>query len=98
MQVLEHGGDAEDLVEHAKLEMFLDQVFVFTPKGRLVTLPQGAMPLDFAYAVHTDVGDTAVGVKINGEIRPLRTPLQNGDVVEVVRGKTRATPRPTGGR
>ena len=92
VQVLEHGGDAEDLVEHAKLEMFLDQVFVFTPKGRLVTLPQGAMPLDFAYAVHTDVGDTAVGVKINGEIRPLRTPLQNGDVVEVVRGKTRNTP------
>jgi GTP pyrophosphokinase/guanosine-3',5'-bis(diphosphate) 3'-pyrophosphohydrolase len=86
VQVLEHGGDAEDLVEHAKLEMFLDQVFVFTPKGRLISLPRGAMPLDFAYAVHSDVGDTAVGVKINGELRPLRTPLQNGDVVEVIRG------------
>jgi GTP pyrophosphokinase/guanosine-3',5'-bis(diphosphate) 3'-pyrophosphohydrolase len=86
VQVLEHGGDAEELVEHAKLEMFLDQVFVFTPKGRLVSLPRGAMPLDFAYAVHTDVGDTTVGVKVNGELRPLRTPLQNGDVVEVVRG------------
>ena len=73
VQVLEHGGDAEDLVEHAKLEMFLDQVFVFTPKGRLISLPRGAMPLDFAYAVHTDVGDTTVGVKINGELRPLRT-------------------------
>ena len=86
VQVIEHGGDAEDLVEHAKLEMFLDQVFVFTPKGRLISLPRGAMPLDFAYAVHSDVGDTAVGVKINGELKPLRTPLVNGDVVEVVRG------------
>ena len=86
VQVLEQGGDAEDLVEHAKLEMFLDQVFVFTPKGRLITLPRGAMPLDFAYAVHSDVGDTAVGVKVNGELVPLRTPLSNGDVVEVIRG------------
>jgi len=86
VQVLEHGGDSEELVEHAKLEMFLDQVFVFTPKGRLISLPRGAMPLDFAYAVHTDVGDTCVGVKINGELRALRTELQNGDVVEVVRG------------
>ena len=74
VQVLEHGGDAEDLVEHAKLEMFLDQVFVFTPKGRLISLPRGAMPLDFAYAVHTDVGrHRASGSKINGELRPLRT-------------------------
>ncbi len=86
VQVLEHGGDSDDLVEHAKLEMFLDQVFVFTPKGQLVSLPRGAMPLDFAYAVHTDVGDAAIGVKINGELRPLRTPLQNGDVVEVITG------------
>jgi guanosine-3',5'-bis(diphosphate) 3'-pyrophosphohydrolase len=87
VQMLEHGGDAEDLVEHAKLEMFLDQVFVFTPKGRLISLPRGAMPLDFAYAVHSDVGDTAVAVKVNGELRPLRTPLTNGDVVEVVRSQ-----------
>jgi guanosine-3',5'-bis(diphosphate) 3'-pyrophosphohydrolase len=86
VQVLEHGGDVEELVEHAKLEMFLDQVFVFTPKGQLVSLPRGAMPLDFAYAVHTDIGDTCIGVKINGELRPLRTTLSNGDVVEVVRG------------
>jgi GTP pyrophosphokinase/guanosine-3',5'-bis(diphosphate) 3'-pyrophosphohydrolase len=86
VQVLDHGGDAEDLVEHAKMEMFLDQVFVFTPKGRLISLPSGAMPLDFAYAVHTDVGDTAVGAKINGELKPMRTALSNGDVVEVVRG------------
>jgi GTP pyrophosphokinase/guanosine-3',5'-bis(diphosphate) 3'-pyrophosphohydrolase len=86
VQVLEHGGDVEELVEHAKLEMYLDQVFVFTPKGQLVSLPRGAMPLDFAYAVHTDVGDTCIGVKINGELKPLRTELQNGDVVEVIRG------------
>ncbi len=86
VQMLEHGGDVEELVEHAKLEMFVDQVFVFTPKGKLISLPRGAMPLDFAYAVHSDVGDTTVGVKINGELKPLRTPLSNGDVVEVVRG------------
>ena len=92
VQVLEHGGDADELIEHAKLEMFLDQVFVFTPKGRLVSLPRGAMPLDFAYAVHTDVGDTCVGVKINGELRPLRTELTNGDVVEVIRGPSAQAP------
>ncbi|MFC3069831.1 RelA/SpoT family protein [Phenylobacterium soli] len=92
VQVLEHGGDAEELVEHAKLEMYLDQVFVFTPKGRLVSLPRGAMALDFAYAVHTDIGDTTVGVKINGELKPLRTVLSNGDVVEVIRGGKPAVP------
>ena len=92
VQVLEQGGDADDLLEHAKLDMFLDQVFVFTPKGRLVSLPSGAMPLDFAYAVHTNVGDTCLGVKVNGELRPLRTVLTNGDVVEVVRGATPSTP------
>jgi guanosine-3',5'-bis(diphosphate) 3'-pyrophosphohydrolase len=92
VQVLEHGGDAEELVEHAKLEMFLDQVFVFTPKGKLISLPRGAMPLDFAYAVHTSVGDSCIGVKINGELKPLRTPLVNGDVVEVVRGAKPVVP------
>jgi len=92
VQVLEQGGDAEDLLEHAKLEMFLDQVFVFTPKGKLISLPTGAMPLDFAYAVHSNVGDSCIGVKINGELRPLRTVLQNGDVVEVVRGGNTAAP------
>ena len=92
VQVLEHGGDVEELVEHAKLEMYLDQAFVFTPKGKLVSLPRGAMPLDFAYAVHTDVGDTCIGVKINGELKPLRTTLQNGDVVEVIRGAKPVVP------
>lgn len=89
VQVMEHGEGGEDWVEHAKLEMYLDQVFVFTPKGQLITLPRGAMPLDFAYSVHTEVGDTAVGAKINGEMKPLRTQLQNGDVVEIVRGPKR---------
>src|SRR6201995_2781963 len=82
---MEH-GDVEDVVEHAKLDLFLDQAFVFTPKGRLMNLPRGSMALDFAYALHTDIGDSTVGVKINGELRPLRTPLTNGDVVEVIRG------------
>jgi GTP pyrophosphokinase/guanosine-3',5'-bis(diphosphate) 3'-pyrophosphohydrolase len=92
VQVLGHGGEPDELMEHTRLEMFLDQTFVFTPKGRLISLPKGAMPLDFAYAVHTDVGDTTVGVKINGEMRPLRTPLVNGDVVEVIRGPKPETP------
>ncbi|HEY5410447.1 MAG TPA: RelA/SpoT family protein, partial [Caulobacteraceae bacterium] len=92
VQLLEHGGDVEELVEHAKLEMFLDQAFVFTPKGELISLPRGAMPLDFAYAVHTSIGDSAVGAKINGELKPLRTILQNGDVVEIIRGPQPSAP------
>ena len=90
VQVIEHGEGGEDWVEHAKLEMYLDQVFVFTPKGALITLPRGGMALDFAYAVHTEVGDTAVGV--NGELKPMRTQLQNGDVVEIIRGTKREIP------
>lgn len=92
VQVIETGEGGDDWVEHAKLEMFLDQVFVFTPKGQLITLPRGAMPLDFAYAVHTEVGETAVGVKINGELKPMRTQLVNGDVVEIIRGKKPEVP------
>ncbi|WP_438263800.1 RelA/SpoT family protein [Asticcacaulis aquaticus] len=86
VQIAENGGDSEEWVEHAKLEMFLDQVFCFSPKGRLISLPRGAMPLDFAYAVHTEVGDTAIGAIINGEHKPLRTELQNGDQVEIITG------------
>lgn len=92
VQVIEHGEGGEDWVEHAKLEMYLEQVFVFTPKGKLISLPRGGMPLDFAYAVHTEVGDTAVGVKVNGELKPMRTPLQNGDVVEIIRGSKAEVP------
>ena len=85
VQVVENGGEHDEWVEHAKLEMYLDQVFAFTPKGELITLPSGAMPLDFAYAVHTEVGDQAVGALINGEHKPMRTLLQNGDVVQILR-------------
>ena len=86
VSIVENGGDSEDWVEHAKMEMFADQVFVFSPKGRLISLPRGAMPLDFAFAVHTEVGETAIGCLINGEHKPLRTPLQNGDQVEILTG------------
>ncbi|MEO0549476.1 MAG: RelA/SpoT family protein [Pseudomonadota bacterium] len=93
-ELLAHGGDADDFLEHAKMEMYRTHVFAFTPKGRLVLLPAGSMPLDFAYAVHTAVGNTCDGVKINGIPRKLRTVLQNGDVVEIIR---RADPRPVPG-
>ena len=72
--------------------MFQDQVFCFTPKGRLIALPRGATPIDFAYAVHTDVGDTCVGAKVNGRIMPLMTELKNGDEVEIIRSKAQVPP------
>ncbi|WP_300379016.1 bifunctional (p)ppGpp synthetase/guanosine-3',5'-bis(diphosphate) 3'-pyrophosphohydrolase [Henriciella sp.] len=84
-ELLADGADPDEFLEHAKLEMYREHVFVFTPKGRLIILPGGAMPLDFAYSVHTAVGDTCDGVKINGVTRTLRTPLKNGDVVEILR-------------
>ena len=74
----------EEFLEHTKLEMFQDQVFCFTPKGELIALPRGATPVDFAYAVHSQIGDTCVGAKINGRLLPLRTQLQNGDQVEII--------------
>ena len=93
-EMLEHGADAEEFLEHAKLEMYKDHVFTFTPKGRLVVLPSGAMPLDFAYAVHTALGDTCDGAKINGDRRSLRTKLRNGDRVDIIRADHK---RPLGG-
>ncbi|MBY0565003.1 MAG: bifunctional (p)ppGpp synthetase/guanosine-3',5'-bis(diphosphate) 3'-pyrophosphohydrolase [Hyphomonadaceae bacterium] len=86
LEIAEHGGDAGEFLEHAKLEMYQDHVFAFTPKGALIPLPHGATPLDFAYAVHSDVGDRCTGAKINGVERPLRTALRNGDVVEIIIG------------
>jgi (p)ppGpp synthase/HD superfamily hydrolase len=77
------GDNPEEFLEHTKLELFQDQVFCFTPKGRLIALPRGANPIDFAYAVHTDVGNTCVGAKINGRPMPLTTELRNGDEVEI---------------
>ena len=85
VQMLEHGDDVEEFLEHTKLELFREHVFCFTPNGKLIELPRGATPVDFAYAVHTDVGDTCVGAKINGRTQPLRTPLRNGDMVEILR-------------
>jgi len=85
IDLLAEGDNPEDFLEHTKLELFHDQVFCFTPKGRLIALPRGATPIDFAYAVHTDVGNTAVGCKINGRMAPLLTELANGDEVDIVR-------------
>jgi len=78
------GDNPEEFLEHTKLELFQDQVFCFTPKGRLIALPRGANPIDFAYAVHTDIGNTTVGAKINGRPMPLVTELRNGDEVEII--------------
>jgi GTP diphosphokinase / guanosine-3',5'-bis(diphosphate) 3'-diphosphatase len=90
--LLAEGDSPEEFLEHTKLELFHDQVFCFTPKGRLIALPRGATPIDFAYAVHTNVGDTAVGAKINGRMAPLLTELQNGDEVEIVRADGQTPP------
>ncbi|WP_404404457.1 RelA/SpoT family protein [Pelagibacterium halotolerans] len=89
---LTEGENPEEFVEHTKLELFQDQVFCFTPRGRLIALPRGATPIDFAYAVHTDVGDTCVGCKINGAVMPLITHLHSGDEVEILRDPNHAPP------
>ena len=88
IEMMEQSGDADEFLEHAKLEMFADQVFAFTPKGDLISLPRGATPIDFAYAVHTKVGHTCIGAVVNGRDVPLRTRLENGDVVKIIRGGT----------
>ncbi len=92
IEQLAEGNNAEDFLEHTKLELFLDQVFSFTPKGRIIALPKGATPIDFAYAVHTDVGNSCVGCKINGTMMPVITELQNGDEVEIIRSKAQQPP------
>jgi GTP pyrophosphokinase len=85
-------GNAEDVLEHTKLELFHDQVFCFTPKGRIITLPRGATAIDFAFAVHTDIGIQAVGVLINGQQRPLAETLRNGDEVEILTARSHTPP------
>src|SRR5947207_1835853 len=94
LDILDHAAGPEEFLEHTKLEMFQDQGFAFTPKGDLIALPRGATPVDFAYAVHSQIGDTTVGSKINGRLLPLRTRLSNGDQVEIVTSKAQ-TPSPT---
>jgi len=94
LEILENASNPEEFLEHTKLEMFKDQVFAFTPRGDLISLPSGSTPVDFAYAVHSEVGDRCVGAKINGRMMPLRTSLRNGDQVEIVTSKAQ-TPSPT---
>jgi GTP pyrophosphokinase len=94
LDILDHAAGPEEFLEHTKLEMFQDQVFCFTPKGDLIALPRGATPVDFAYAVHSEVGNTCVGAKINGRHMPLRTELHNGDQVEIANSRAQ-TPSPT---
>lgn len=94
LEILEQEQKPEDFWENTKLELFQDQVFVFTPKGDLIELPNGATPIDFAYGIHSDVGDKCVGAKINGRIAPLNSKLGNGDQVEIITSKSQS-PSPT---
>ncbi len=92
IELLAEGSNPEEFLEHTKLELFHDQVFCFSPKGKLIALPRKATPIDFAYAVHTDVGNTAVGCKINGKIAPLVSELANGDEVEILTSRAQLVP------
>jgi len=86
------GDNPEEFLEHTKLELFQDQVYSFTPKGRLIALPRGANAVDFAYAVHTDIGNRCVGAKVNGRHMPLVTQLKNGDEVEIITSQAQTPP------
>ncbi len=92
IELLAEGSNPEEFLEHTKLELFHDQVFCFTPKGKLIALPRGGTPIDFAYAVHTDVGNMAVGCKINGQLSSLASQLNNGDEVEILTSKAQQAP------
>ncbi|MES2054641.1 MAG: bifunctional (p)ppGpp synthetase/guanosine-3',5'-bis(diphosphate) 3'-pyrophosphohydrolase [Pseudomonadota bacterium] len=87
IEILDTAESPEELLEHTRMAMYQDRIFAFTPKGELHQLPKGATPIDFAYAVHTDLGDQAVGAKINGRVVPLRTQIENGDQVQILRSK-----------
>ena len=88
IEIVDASHDAEELLEHTRMAIYQDRIFAFTPKGALHQLPKGSTPVDFAYAVHSDLGNFAVGAKINGRHMPLRTPLNNGDVVEIIKNRT----------
>ena len=94
VEVVENSSEQDDFLENTKLEMFKDQVFCFTPKGDLISLPEKSTPVDFAYAVHSELGDICSGAKINGKILPLKTILKNGDQVEIITSKFQ-NPSPT---
>ncbi len=93
LEIQSESGDSVEFLEHIKVDLFPDEVYVFTPQGKIMALPRGATAVDFAYAVHTDVGNRCVAVKINHEVLPLRTELRNGDRVEIVTA-THAKPNP----
>ncbi|MEN9682763.1 MAG: hypothetical protein RLZZ427_514 [Pseudomonadota bacterium] len=92
IEIVDASHDAEELLEHTRLAIYQDRIFAFTPKGQLFQLPKGSTPVDFAYTVHSDLGSFAVGAKINGRHMPLRTPLTNGDVVEIIKSR-KASPQ-----
>ena len=92
VEMFQSGDDLDEALQYAKLELFQDQVFCFTPKSRVIALPKGSTALDFAYGVHTDVGDQCIGVEINGVQRPLRTPLDTGDVIKILRSESAPVP------
>jgi len=92
VEMLSEGESPKEFLEHTKLELFHDQVFCFTPKGQLIALPKGATPIDFAYAVHTSIGDSCVGCRINGRHKPLATELENGDEVDIIRSDAQVPP------
>jgi guanosine-3',5'-bis(diphosphate) 3'-pyrophosphohydrolase len=94
LEIQSESGDAAEFLEHIKVDLFPDEVYVFTPKGKIMALPRGATAVDFAYAVHTDVGNRCVAVKINHELAPLRTELRNGDRVEIITA-AHAKPNPS---
>ena len=94
LEILDNSAAPDEFLENTKLELYQDQVFCFTPKGQLIQLPRGATPIDFAYAVHSQVGDTTVGAKVNGRLMPLRTELANGDQVEIMTARG-GTPSPS---
>jgi len=87
IEILENAESPEELLEHTRMAMYQDRIFAFTPQGELYQLPKGATPVAFAYAVHTDLGDQAVGAKINGRVAPLRTRIENGDQVQILKSK-----------
>jgi GTP diphosphokinase / guanosine-3',5'-bis(diphosphate) 3'-diphosphatase len=87
VEILEHAESPEEILEHTRMAMYQDRIFAFTPKGELIQLPKGATPIDFAYAIHTSLGDQAVGAKINGRVVPLRTAIENGDQVAILKSK-----------
>jgi len=84
LEIQSQSGDSQEFLEHVKVDLFPDEVYVFTPQGRILSLPRGATAVDFAYAVHTDIGNKCVAAKVNGELVPLRTELRNGDRIEII--------------